>query len=62
MRKASSRALVWEAAFQVKGEGSPGMVGSVVFLAVMSLVSGILVNIPSAFVHNAVLAMLGGSR
>jgi NADH:ubiquinone oxidoreductase subunit 5 (subunit L)/multisubunit Na+/H+ antiporter MnhA subunit len=46
----------------VKGEGSPGMVGSVVFLAVLSLASGILVNYPSAFVQSAVLTMFGGSR
>ena len=46
----------------VEGEGSRGMVGSVVFLAALSLVSGILVNIPSAFVHSAVLAMMGGAR
>lgn len=47
---------------KVEGEGSRGMVGSVVFLGALSLLSGILVNFPSAFVHSAVVAMLGGIR
>jgi formate hydrogenlyase subunit 3/multisubunit Na+/H+ antiporter MnhD subunit len=51
-----------EAKTQVSGEGSPGMVGSVVFLGIASLASGILANIPSAFLQSAVLGMLGGSR
>jgi proton-translocating NADH-quinone oxidoreductase chain N len=51
-----------EAKIPVKGEGSRGMVGSVVFLALLSLASGILVSYPSAFLQPAVLAMFGGSR
>jgi formate hydrogenlyase subunit 3/multisubunit Na+/H+ antiporter MnhD subunit len=51
-----------EAKIQVAGEGSRGMVGSVVLLAVFSLASGLLVNFPSVFVQKAVLEMLGGAR
>jgi hypothetical protein len=38
------------------------MVGSVTFLAALSLLSGILVAFPSAFVRDALAAIAGGAR
>ena len=38
------------------------MVGSVVFLAALSLASGLLVAIPSGFVQKAIVAFAGGLR
>jgi NADH-quinone oxidoreductase subunit L len=43
-------------------EGTAGMVGSVTFLAALSLLSGILVAFPSAFVRDALAAIAGGAR
>ena len=43
-------------------EGTPGMVGSVVFLAALSLASGLLIAFPSDFVQGAIVAFAGGLR
>jgi NADH:ubiquinone oxidoreductase subunit 5 (subunit L)/multisubunit Na+/H+ antiporter MnhA subunit len=43
-------------------EGSPAMVGSVVFLAALSLLSGFLVAIPSAFIKTAIVASAWGLK
>jgi proton-translocating NADH-quinone oxidoreductase chain N len=47
---------------EVEREGTPTMVGSVVFLAALSLISGLLIAFPSAFVQTAIIAFAGGSR
>jgi proton-translocating NADH-quinone oxidoreductase chain N len=43
-------------------EGTSGMVGSVVFLAAMSLVSGVLVSLPAALVRAAIAGIQGAAR
>jgi NADH:ubiquinone oxidoreductase subunit 5 (subunit L)/multisubunit Na+/H+ antiporter MnhA subunit len=43
-------------------ERTAGMVGSVTFLAALSLLSGILVALPSAFIKDALAAIGGGAR
>jgi NADH:ubiquinone oxidoreductase subunit 5 (subunit L)/multisubunit Na+/H+ antiporter MnhA subunit len=42
-------------------EGSKGMVSSVVLLAVLSLISGILVSFPISFLENFVVHFLGAA-
>jgi NADH:ubiquinone oxidoreductase subunit 5 (subunit L)/multisubunit Na+/H+ antiporter MnhA subunit len=51
-----------EEKIKVEREGTAGMVGSVTFLAALSLLSGVLVAFPSAFVHDALAAIGGGAR
>jgi len=51
-----------EEKIKVEREGTPGMVGSVVFLAALSLLSGILVAYPSALIRVAITAIAGGLR
>jgi len=51
-----------EEKIKTEREGSPSMVGSVVFLAALSLASGLLVAIPSGFVQTAIVAFAGGLR
>jgi NADH:ubiquinone oxidoreductase subunit 5 (subunit L)/multisubunit Na+/H+ antiporter MnhA subunit len=43
-------------------EGTPGMVGSVTFLAALSLLSGFLIGLPSAFIKDAISGILGGLK
>jgi NADH:ubiquinone oxidoreductase subunit 5 (subunit L)/multisubunit Na+/H+ antiporter MnhA subunit len=47
---------------KVEREGSRSMVGSVVFLAVLSLASGLLVAAPAAFIKDAILVAAGGLK
>jgi NADH:ubiquinone oxidoreductase subunit 5 (subunit L)/multisubunit Na+/H+ antiporter MnhA subunit len=51
-----------EEKIKVEREGGPGMVGSVVFLAAMSLLSGVLVAFPSSFVQTVISGISGGLR
>jgi proton-translocating NADH-quinone oxidoreductase chain N len=57
-------ALVFTGEEKIKAdrEGTSGMVGSVVFLAALALLSGILVAFPSAFIKAAITGMAGGLR
>jgi formate hydrogenlyase subunit 3/multisubunit Na+/H+ antiporter MnhD subunit len=57
-----SMVFMGEEKIKTEGEGSPSMVGSVVFLAALSLLSGLFVAIPSGFVQNAIVAVAGGLR
>jgi NADH:ubiquinone oxidoreductase subunit 5 (subunit L)/multisubunit Na+/H+ antiporter MnhA subunit len=47
---------------KVEREGTSGMVGSVVFLAALSLLSGILVTFPAAFIKEAISGIMGGLK
>jgi formate hydrogenlyase subunit 3/multisubunit Na+/H+ antiporter MnhD subunit len=51
-----------EEKIKTEREGTPTMVGSVVFLAALSLASGLFVAFPSGFVQNAIVAFAGGLR
>jgi NADH:ubiquinone oxidoreductase subunit 5 (subunit L)/multisubunit Na+/H+ antiporter MnhA subunit len=51
-----------EEKIKVEREGTRGMVGSVVFLAALSLISGILVAYPAALIRNAIASIAGGLR
>jgi proton-translocating NADH-quinone oxidoreductase chain N len=51
-----------EEKIKVEKEGSPGMVGSVLFLAALSLASGILVAYPSTFIQNTICSLAGGLK
>jgi len=56
-----SAVFMGEEKIRVEGEGTRGMVGSVTFLAALSLLSGVLVAFPSAFVRDALAALGGGA-
>jgi formate hydrogenlyase subunit 3/multisubunit Na+/H+ antiporter MnhD subunit len=43
-------------------EGTPGMVGSVVFLAALSLLSGLLIAFPTAYIKAAIAGIPGALR
>ena len=51
-----------EERIKAEHEGSPGMVGSVVFLAALSLASGILVAFPAALIKAATAGIAGALR
>jgi NADH:ubiquinone oxidoreductase subunit 5 (subunit L)/multisubunit Na+/H+ antiporter MnhA subunit len=51
-----------EEKIKAEREGTPVMVGSVVFLAALSLLSGILVAYPSALIRDAIASIAGGLR
>ena len=51
-----------EEKIKTEREGTPSMVSSVVFLAALSLASGLFVAFPSGFVQNAIVAFAGGLR
>jgi proton-translocating NADH-quinone oxidoreductase chain N len=55
-----SMVFMGEEKIPAHGEGSPTMVGSVVFLGAISLVSGLLVALPSGLVQAGIVAFAGG--
>jgi proton-translocating NADH-quinone oxidoreductase chain N len=57
-----SALFMGEEKIKVAREGSPGMVGSVVFLAALSLLSGLLIAFPTAFVKTAIAGIPGVLR
>jgi NADH:ubiquinone oxidoreductase subunit 5 (subunit L)/multisubunit Na+/H+ antiporter MnhA subunit len=57
-----SAVFMGEEKIKVEGEGTRGMVGSVTLLGALSLLSGILVAFPSAFVRDALAVLAGGAR
>jgi proton-translocating NADH-quinone oxidoreductase chain N len=51
-----------EEKIKVECEGGKGMVGSVLFLALLSLASGLFVAFPAAFIKDAILVLAGGLK